>query len=165
MIVMKNKTLEKIQRRWLSKPSHVIDTSVLIETLIETKLGDKCADYLNRLKIKYRGHIPSSVLGEYFLIIFYDEKIEEKYKQRAFTFLEDLIRRRKILPMVPDKETFKLVEKIQNAEREIEDTDAFHYAVAVVNNADVFVTLDTKMLQSQTLEKEFGVKISSPENL
>ncbi|MBI2084061.1 MAG: PIN domain-containing protein [Candidatus Aenigmarchaeota archaeon] len=162
---MKEKTFEKLTRKWLSKPSHVIDTNVLIETLIETKLGDKCADYLNRLKIKYRGYIPSSVLGEYFLIIFYDEKIEEKHKQRAFKFLEDLIKHRKILPLVPDREAFKLVEEIQNTEREVEDTDALHYATAVINNAKVFVTLDTKMLQSRTLGKEFGVSILSPENL
>ena len=162
---MKKKTEEKLERRWLSKPSHVIDTSVLIEALVETKLGDKCVDYLNRLKIKYRGYIPSSVLGEYFLTIFYDQKFEEKHKQRAFTFLGDLIKRRNILSIVPDKEVFKFVEKIQTTEREIEDTDALHYATAVVNNANIFVTLDTKLLRSQTLEKEFGVKITSPESL
>ncbi len=162
---MKRKTLEKLERKWLAKPLHFLDASVLIETLIETKLGEKCAEYLNRLKIKYRGVAPLSVIGEYFMTMFYDEKIEERHKQKAFTFLEDLIRHKKVLSASPDKETFRLIERIQEVEREIENMDALHYATAVINRADVFVTLDRKMIESKTLEMEFGVKVMSPEDL
>jgi hypothetical protein len=63
---MKQKTLEKIIRKFEILPLHHIDTNIFIEADKETKLGDACASYLNRIGYKYRGIISLSVLGELF---------------------------------------------------------------------------------------------------
>jgi predicted nucleic acid-binding protein len=47
----------------------------------------------------------------------------------------------------------------------VEETDALHYAIAVQEKANVFVTFDKKLMGNKALEKEFGVKIMHPNEL
>jgi hypothetical protein len=63
---MKIKTLEKLRKRFEKLPLHHIDSCVLLEALKETKLGNVCGDYLNRVRYKYGGSLSSSVLGDSF---------------------------------------------------------------------------------------------------
>lgn len=67
---MKRKTFLKLQREFEILPSHHMDTAIFIESDKETKLGDICSDYLNRVGYKYRGVVSLSVLGEFLLITF-----------------------------------------------------------------------------------------------
>ena len=92
---MKPKTLEKIIRRFEILPLHFIDTSILFEANNDTKPGNQCSDYLNRVGYNYRGVISLSVIGEFFMITFRDvQKSEEKYL--LFNFMDSIIKKRKI---------------------------------------------------------------------
>jgi len=77
---MKPKTLKKLLRRFQRLPLHHIDTNVIVEALKDTKLGNICPGYLNRVGYKYRGVLSSSVLGEFLLHVLKDIKESEERK-------------------------------------------------------------------------------------
>ncbi len=161
---MKPKILRKILRRFEILPLHHIDTDIIIEAGKDTKLGNICIDYMNRIGYKYRGVISLSVLGEFLLVILRDmKKLEDKELiLRAF---DRTIKKQKIGFAAPKPETYQIVSRVISLDSRIEPTDALHYALAVQEKAGAFVTFDQKMVENRTLEKEFGVKIIHPENL
>jgi len=161
---MKPKTLQKILRRFDVLPLHHIDTDIFIESDKETKLGDICASYLNKVGYKYRGTVSLSVLGEFLLITLRDtEKPEDK--ELAIRIFDRMIRKRKIRFVTPATEAYETAVKVIKLDSRIENTDALHYAIAVQEKSNAFVTFDGKMVGNKILEKEFGVKIIPPENL
>ena len=164
MSEMKEKTLLKLERKFLALPMHHIDTDVLIESLKETKLGDICSEYLNKVGYKYRGVISLSVLGEFLLIIIRDNETIEQ-KEIALRALDRLIEKRKVSFSTPTIETFNIAKDIFNLDSRIEPADALHYATSIKDNANTFVTFDGKMERNKTLENAFGVKIIHPGNL
>lgn len=161
---MKEKTFLKLQKRFLALPLHHIDTDVLIESLKETKLGDICSEYLNKIGYKYRGVISLSVLGEFLLITIRDNDTIEQ-KEFALRVFDRLIAKRKIRFSTPSIETYNTTSNIINLDSRIEPSDALHYATAVKDKANTFVSFDEKMVDNKTLENAFGVKIIHPEDL
>ena len=161
---MKRKTFLKLERRFLALPLHHIDTAIFIESDKETKLGDICAEYLNKVGYKYRGAISLSVLGEFLLVTLRDAKTSED-RELALRIFDHIIKKRKIHFATPKIEAYETAVKVIDLDSRIEKTDALHYAIAVQEKARAFVTLDEKMVESRTLENKFDVKIIHPENL
>ena len=73
-VFMKFKTEKKLIKRELLKPLHHIDTSIIIESAKNTKLGNICKKYLNLIGYKYRGCFSLPVVGEYFMKVIIDIK-------------------------------------------------------------------------------------------
>jgi len=161
---MKPKTIKRIRRRFESLPLHFIDTDILFEANHDTKLGNQCPNYLNRVGYKYRGLIPLSVIGEFFMIVFRDvQKTEEKYL--LFNFIDRLIKKRKIKFSALKHGSLKIVDKIKEIDSRIEDTDAIHFANCIQDKGNVFVTFDEKLAENEKLENEFNIRIIHPKNL
>ena len=161
---MKAKTLERILRRFQKLPLHHIDTGILIEAGKDTELGNICIDYMNRVGYKYRGTISLSVLGEFLLVILRDMEKPEG-KELVLRAFDRTIRKQKIDFATPEAEAYEIAGKIIHLDPRIEKTDALHYALAVQEKANTFVTFDQKMVGNRSLEREFGVKIIHPKNL
>jgi len=160
---MKEKTLQKLQKRFQALPLHFIDTDIFFEANCNTKLGDQCSAYLNKVGYNYRGVIPLSVMGEYFLITFRDKTQEGRYL--LFNFLDILVEKRKIKFSVLKYDSIKIVGKIKELDSRIEDTDAIHLANCIQDNGNTFVTFDEKLAENKRIENEFGIKIMHPEDL
>ncbi len=92
---MKHKKRRQLEKRWEKLPKHHINTEILKEVLQETRLGDVCSKYLNKVGYKYRGVLSISVVGEFCLVLYRDVK-KRVDKQKSFEFLDNLIIRRKI---------------------------------------------------------------------
>ncbi|MBS3050834.1 MAG: type II toxin-antitoxin system VapC family toxin [Candidatus Aenigmarchaeota archaeon] len=161
---MKRKKLQKILRKFQRLPSHVMDTNILIEALKDTKLGNICSDYLNRIGYKYRGFLCSSVLGEFLLHVLKDIK-EPEERRFMLEFIDKISRKTKCGYSSLKYESFHIVDKIKEIDSRIEDMDAIHLANCIQDKANVFVTLDEKLVSNTRLEKEFSIKILHPEKL
>ena len=103
-------------------------------------------------------------MGEFLLITIRDTKNPED-RELAFRIFDRILKKQKIGFITPEIEAYETTLKIIRADSRIEQTDALHYALAVQEKADTFVTFDQKMVGNIRLEKEFGVKIIHPENL
>jgi predicted nucleic acid-binding protein len=162
---MKQKKAKQLERRWLAKPLHAVDTCVLLESMAETVLGNECSNYLNRTGQKYRVVLSSSAIGEYFLITFRESK-EFRDRDIAFTFLHRLINNHKIGFAVGNFEMRKIMEKLRELDHRISGMDAEHLACAITNSAQSFVTIDTVLLEDkEKIKQEFGVQIRHPKTL
>lgn len=161
---MKPKMLEKILRRFQRLPLHFIDTNILVEALKDTKLGNKCSSYLNRVGYKYRGTLCSSVLGEFLLHVLKDIKESEERKY-MLDFIDKISKKTKCGYSSLKYENFHIVDKIKEIDSRVEAADAIHLANCVQDKAITFVTFDEKLVGNLKLEKEFNIKILHPEKL
>lgn len=161
---MEEKTQWKLEKRFLALPLHFIDTDVIFEANNDTKLGNQCSDYLNRVGYKYRDVLPLSVMGELFLITFRDVK-DSTEKYILFKSIDNIIKKRKIEFSVLRHGSLNYINKIKEIDYGIEDTDALHLANCIQENGDTFVTFDGKLVDNRELEKEFNIKIMHPERL
>lgn len=161
---MKRKTLEKILRRFQRLPLHFIDTSILVEALKDTKLGNQCSSYLNRVGYKYRGALYSSVLGEFLLRVLKDIKDSEERKY-MLDFIDKISKKTRCEYSSLKYENFHIVDRIKELDSRVEDMDAVHLANCIQDKGIVFVTLDEKLIGNRNLEKESNMKISHPEDL
>lgn len=161
---METKTLDKIMRRFEILPLHFIDTDIIFEANNETKLGDQCSDYLNRIGYNYRGVISLSVIGEFFTIVFRDVQNHGE-RQVMFNFVDTFIKKRKIRFSTLRRDSFRIVDKIKEIDSRVEDTDAIHLANCVQDKGNTFVTFDEKLVENRKLEDEFTIKIIHPKNL
>lgn len=161
---MKPKTLERILRRFEMLPLHFIDTNIVFEANNETKLGDQCSAYLNKVGYKYRGVLSLSVIGEFFLITLRDiQEPSEKYL--LFNFVDSLIRKRKIKFSTLKYDSIKTLGKIKEIDSRVEDADAIHLANCIQDKGNTFVTIDEKLVGNKKLENEFKIKIMHPKDL
>ncbi len=159
---MMEKTLEKLLRKENKKPLHCIDTSVFLESTLDTKIGNICKSHLNNMgKGKYfRGIMPISVLGEINMIVFRDIKNSDE-RSTKFNLLEKFVKLRDIAFTIAEKEDYKLMIELIENER-IEPTDAQHVACAKRVSAKAFITLDTDLLNNKNLENILDLKIQHP---
>ncbi|MBI4014993.1 MAG: type II toxin-antitoxin system VapC family toxin [Candidatus Aenigmarchaeota archaeon] len=162
---MKPKTFEKLLRKFSHLPSHYIDSSVILGAFLEDgKFREECKSYLNRVVHNYRGFLPVSVVGEIFMIL--DEKIEkEGDKELFFSFFNTLIRRRKIEFIGSGFEDYRKTQEIKDVSYDAEPLDTLHLAIAITNKANVFVTLDEKLIHNQAIENTFKINILHPKEL
>jgi len=163
---MLKKTFESLLKKEGTKPLHCIDSSVFLESKLDTKLGEICKSHMNNMgKGKYfRGVIPVSVLGEINMVIFRDmaEPIE---RITQFELLEKFIRLRSVNIVVPKREDYMLVHDIMEVDNRLDELDAEHLVSAARSNADAFVTLDKHLVGNKTLESKLKLKIIHPEEL
>jgi len=161
---MKRKTKDKLDRKWQSLPLHHIGACIVLEVLIKQKEYEDCKNYLDRVGYKYRGVISASALGE--IIMSSIKKFEKETEGgKVSLFIADLVSKRKIDFSTPKFKTHELVGKIKIVESRAEPTDALNLATAITENADVFVTLDGKLVGNKKLESAFKIKISHPSEL
>ncbi len=162
---MKPKTLEKLVRKFMRLPSHYIDTSVILGAFLEDEeFRDECKNYLNRVGYKYRGFLPVSVTGEVFMIV--NGRVDKELdRELFFAFFDKLIRKRKIEFIGADFEVYGKVQEIRDIHYKIEPLDALHLATAITHKANVFVTLDRKLLHNQKIENKFNISILHPKEL
>ena len=156
---MKEKTLQKLQRKFLSLPLHHIDTDVIIEPE-NAENGRCCTRYMKRAGIKYRGRLSIPVLGE---ILLYTIK-ELKDKKNQYTMLDlilGFISERKIEFASVDC-VEEIISKIKQIDSRIEPMDRLNLACAVADGADTFVTLDGKLLGNKKLVTELNIEIKNP---
>jgi len=161
---MKKKTKTKLERKWQNLPLHHIDACVVLEVLIKQKEYEDCKNYLNRSGNKYRGIISISALGEILMVSI--KKFEKETEGgRVSLFIGELANKRKIDFSAPQFRTHPLVEKIKLIESRAEPMDALNLATAITENADVFVTLDGKLIGNKKIESAFKIKIKHPREL
>ena len=161
---MKKKTKLKLNKRWLSKPLHHIDTCIIIESgKEETKLRRICKKYIHKVGYNYRGCFSLPMLGEYLLKIL--TEIRDEYNKRTALSLISEIAEKKKISFYVSKDIGSLTKEIIDLDARIEQTDALLIACAIENNADAFVTLDKKLIHNKPIENKFKIKICHPEEL
>ena len=160
---MLNKTFDKLLKKEVSKPLHFIDTSVFLESILDTRAGVICKAHLNNMgKGKYfRAVLSVSVLGEISLIIFRDMS-DKKERLEIFDALERFISIRNVDLMVQKKNDYSLVHEIMNIESRLDELDTEHLVCAKRAGADVFITLDEKLIGNSVLESKLGLLIKHP---
>jgi predicted nucleic acid-binding protein len=162
---MKSKTLEKLIRKFQRLPSHYIDSSVILGSFLENEeFKEECKDYLNRVGYNYRGFLPVSVIGEIFMIL--NERIDkESDRELFFSFFDKLIRKREMEFIGSDFEVYKKTQELKDVNYDTEPLDALHLAIAIAEKANVFVTLDEKLIHNQAIENAFKISIIHPKEL
>ncbi|PKP58173.1 MAG: hypothetical protein CVT89_03280 [Candidatus Altiarchaeales archaeon HGW-Altiarchaeales-2] len=161
---MKNKTKNRLERKWQNLPLHHIDACVVIEVLIQQKECEDCKNYLNKVGYKCRSALSVSALGE--IVMCSIKKFEEETEGgKVSLFITDLVNKRKIDFSAPQFETYAIVEKIKKIESRVELMDALNLATAITENADVFVTMDSKLVGNKKLESAFKIKIKHPRDV
>ena len=148
----------------MNLPLHHIDACVVLEVLIKQKEYEACKNYLNRVGYKYRGVISISALGE--ILMTSMRKFEEETKKGEVSLLiGGLMEKGKIDFSSPQFKTYDVVKKINAIESRAEPMDALNLANAITENADVFVTMDDKLMGNKKLESAFKIKIKHPREL
>lgn len=158
---MKKKTLLKLQRRLEKLPLHHIDTSIILEPE-KTENGRYCRKYLQKVGYNFRGKISFSVLGEILLNIMSLENYTEQHT--ALDLFQRLIKVRKI-GLYVQKRTEDIVKRIREIDARIDPIDAEILACTIEDEAQVLITLGTKLIHNEKLEKEFGIRIRHPNEL
>ena len=79
---MKEKTLFKLEKRFLALPLHHIDTDVILEPE-STEAGRYCTRYVKRIGVMYRGKLAIPVLGE--LLLYIIQELKDKKEQLYYT--------------------------------------------------------------------------------
>lgn len=162
---MLNKTLRRLLAKESSKPLHCIDTSVLLESELDTKLGEVCRKHLNNMGNGkfFRGVLPVSVLGEINLVIFRDIS-DPGERTEAFNALERFVRFRNISLAVPKKEDYTFISELMNLEPRLDELDTEHLICAKRSQATAFITLDKLLINNKTLETKLKLGIKHPED-
>ncbi len=147
---MLKKTFDKLLKKESAKPLHCIDTSVFLESLIDSRLGGLCKSHINNMgKGKYfRGVMSVSVLGEINLIIFRD--IDDRIERiDLLDALESFVRLRDISFVAPQKDDYLLIHELMDIETRLDELDSEHIVCAKRAGANAFITLDEKLIVTQ----------------
>lgn len=158
---MKRKTLLKLQRKLQRLPLHHIDTSVILEPE-KTENGRACRRYLQKVGYNFRGKISFSILGEIMLNIMSLEDYSEQHN--ALDLFQKFIKVREV-GLCVQKRTEETIRRIREVDARIDRIDAEILACAVEDEAQVLVTLDTKLIHNSRIENEFGIDIRHPSEL
>lgn len=124
---IKNKTKNKIEKKWQNLPMHHIDACVVVEVLLSGDDYVSCERYLNKVGYKYKEVISISVLWE--ILVYLTKDIEKETDQEiALTAVSRLIPKRKIDFSSPQFKTYAIVEKIKTIEGRAEPMDSLNLA-------------------------------------
>ncbi len=161
---MKKKTEEKLKKRWKRLPLHFIDTSVILEVLLEGEYEYDCKSFLNQVGYKYRGLLSVLVLGEITKGIF---KIQDSVgREMARNFVDGFIIKHKVDVASLSYETLPVVLRIKELNSYIKPMDALHVSCAVESGAGTFVTLDKELIRTKReIENEYEIRIKEPSEL
>lgn len=140
---------------------HHIDTSVLLEPRT-TENGFCCKKYLNIVGIKYKGVISFPVLSEIMYKILSLTDISSKYD--LVDDISSIIKSKKIA-IQGVRNTEEIVIRIRELDKSITPNDRLIIASAVVNKASALVTLDSRLIGNQPIEKEFKIRMLHPKQL
>jgi len=143
-----------------SLPLHHIDTSVILEEAT-SKEGFYCKKYLNIVGYKYRGVVSFPVLSELFFKILNLTTFDEQWD--TFDLINSIIREKRISFYSP-KDISEIDKRIKEMNITLDSLDRQILACAVENNATL-VTIDSKLLRSEEIQKEFDIKIRHPKEL
>lgn len=143
-----------------NKDLYHIDSCIFVELYLPDKKNKekkkKCENFLSRCGWKFNGEISMLILGEIIMIILKKTKKDEKQIENIKE-LRDLLVLRKISFASVKEEIAELFKKIKECGIR-ENIDALHLAIAKVNGARYFVTMDKKdIINNQKLKNEFGI--------
>lgn len=90
------------------------------------------------------------------------ERMDDLSRKLFFDFFDKIISKRKIGFIPPNLDSNRVTPKTMSVDYRVEFLDAEHLSIAVSKAANVFVTLDSKLLRNANLEREFKIKILHP---
>jgi predicted nucleic acid-binding protein len=159
---MEKKTQERLERKWLSKPMHLIDTSVMLELLTPRSAEDRrhCERYISRIGKVYRGSVSTLILGE-----FAEAALRTSNPELPLGFLPNFINRLKVSVLPLGQQTIQLAQTLKAKETRLEHYDSLHLATADHEGCSAFVTIDEKIIRNPQLERLLKLKIVHPKEL
>ncbi len=159
---MERKTRRRLEKRWLAKPLHHIDTSVFLESLTPKSIEQRnhCERYLARLGKIYRGSVSTLILGE-----FTEAALKSVEPELLLNFLPLFIRRFGLGTVSLKEAAIQKAANLLGLETRLEMHDVLHLTIASQEGAAAFVTIDQKLIGHHLLEKELGLKILHPKEL
>ncbi len=161
---MEPKKQRQIEKRDGVKPFHHIDACILTEVLLDQPRSRESARYINKLERYFRSAISTLAVGEIATALIKKEKIKPA-REECFKMLENFVLQNKVDIFVPVSEVLSLAQAIQNSDSRIDASDATNLACAIVDGADAYVTFDRKLLNNETLERMFKIRIKEPSML
>ncbi len=143
-------------------PTHYVDTSVFIEALTSprTDEGRLCLRYLARLGKIYKWILGSTVLEEYYIFTVGKPK---NIADDLHDFFWNLYQDRFPTLLFLNSAALEKTREIRKIDERVDFYDILHLALAQ-GNAQRFVTIDNKILKSETLGS-LSVKIFHPADL
>jgi len=147
-------------RKLARLPLHHIDTSVLLEE-VTSEEGFHCKKYLNIVGYKYRGIISFPVLSELFFkilnLLTYGKQLD------TFDLINSIIKEKRISFYSP-KDISEIEKRIKEIDITLDSLDRQILACAIENKVTL-VTIDSRLLRNEKIQKEFGIKIKHPKEL
>ena len=140
-------------------PLHHIDTSVFLAAFTEReRYSHVSGRYLNKISVNYRAAVSFSVLSELFFKLI--RTIGNDYRIKLLLWFTRFIENKDVQLLPSNFSVYSRIENLRETNFRLDPIDALHLATALENNADVFVTLDTKLGKQVN-----GLTIQHPENL
>ncbi len=156
----RNKFLSPVQIQDMKKnaPVHYVDTCVFIEALTSerTEDGRQCRRYLSRLGKIFQWTLSAPVLYE-----FYYHALQQGKK--TYDMLADwfwILHSDKLPRVLQPEQGLTNLGYVQNLDDRLSHMDSLHLAGAV-GNANVFVTIDRKILESSSM-RQLGFSLAHP---
>jgi len=147
-------------RKLTRLPLHHIDTSIILEEAT-SKEGFYCKKYLNIVGYKCKGVISFPVLSELFFKILNLKTFDEQWDM--FDLINSIIKEKRISFYSP-KDISEIDRKIKEVDITLDSLDRQILACAIENRATL-VTIDSKLLRNERIQKEFDIKIRHPKEL
>ena len=159
---MKQKTKERLARKWDNLPLHYIDSCIIVDIILNNKNYQKSKSYTDKLGKRYgKGVVSLLTLGEIVLAILNNEKNYIK-RQIIFGRLTDLIDSRNINICSSSFIAYDLAIELQGEFQNLEPSDALHLAITIKKNAHLFATNDKDIISNRGLMNKYSLKIISP---
>lgn len=156
----------------VTKHEH-FDANIILGALLpgKEKFRNYCKNYLTRFFVDISGGISVITLGEIHRKIYVtfdkgDSKTTDA-RNDALQFIDRLVLRRNIKVFQVGHEDIKLYQKLRTIENRSDAPELISLAIAIRNGADVFVTADSALFDSEELKKHvndnYGISIKKPE--
>ena len=159
---MEKKTEDRLERRWLAKPLHLIDTSVMLELLTPRSAEARrhCERYISRIGKVYRGCVSTLILGE-----FAEAALRTSNPELPLGFLPSFISRKQVVVLPLGQQAIQFAQTLRETETRLEHYDSLHLATAGHEGCSAFVTIDAGIIRNLQLERLLKLKIAHPKEL
>jgi predicted nucleic acid-binding protein len=164
---MPQDSLNSFEKRMLTRPSRVIDASVILEAFNEAKFCAKempCNKFLDKAGYEYRPYITHSLLGEVLRNICF--KVTNKELQLQYCeYVIDFAINRNVQMIEMSSYRDKYLEEFKQMITFIPVNDLIHLSNMLAGGFNEFVTIDEKMNGENIrhiLQQNWKIKIINP---